>query len=82
MLVMKEVTISEFKANCLALLRQVQKTRKPIRVTRFGRPLVEIIPPSPERRADWLGSMRDTIEIVGDIVGPADEEGEWKVLRD
>ena len=80
---MKEVAISEFKAKCLALLDQVQKTRKPIRVTRFGKPIAEIVPPSPETaHASWIGSMKDTMKITGDIVSPANEESEWEVLRD
>jgi prevent-host-death family protein len=79
---MKEVAISEFKAKCLALLHQVQKTKKPIRVTRFGKPVAEIVPPSRAVQANWLGSMKHTIEIVGDIVSPANDENEWQVLRD
>ena len=79
---MKEVAISEFKAKCLALLQQVQKTRRPIRVTRFGKPVAEIVPPSPVIRHHWMGSMKHTIEIVSDIVRPANEENEWQVLRD
>ena len=39
---MKEVAISEFKAKCLDLLDQVQKTRKPLRITRHGKPVVSI----------------------------------------
>ena len=42
---MKEVAISEFKAKCLGMLEQVRKTRKPIRITRFGKPVAEVIPP-------------------------------------
>ena len=26
--------------------------------------------------------MKDSIEILGDIVSPASEEGDWEVLRD
>ena len=44
---MKEIAISEFKAKCLGMLEQVRKTRKPIRITRFGKPVAEVIPPSP-----------------------------------
>jgi hypothetical protein len=79
---MKEVAISEFKAKCLALLQQVQKTKKPLRVTRFGKSVAEIIPPSADAPAYWLGSMKCRIEIIGDIVSPAYEEDEWKALRD
>jgi prevent-host-death family protein len=80
---MKEVAISEFKAKCLALLDQVQKTKKPIRVTRFGKPVAEVVPPSKDKDArDWLGSMKDKIEIVGDIISPASDPDDWEVLRD
>jgi prevent-host-death family protein len=80
---MKEVAISEFKAECLALLDQVQKTKKPIRVIRFGKPVAEVVPPSIEERADdWLGSMKDKIQIVGDIISPASDPDDWEVLRD
>jgi prevent-host-death family protein len=44
---MKEVAISEFKAKCLALLDEVQKTKKPLLVTRFGEPVAEVVPHSP-----------------------------------
>ena len=80
-MVMREVAISEFKAKCLALLDQVQKTKKPIRITRFGKPVAEVIPSSPSSNSDWMGSMKNSIEIVGDVVSPADEENEWEVLR-
>jgi prevent-host-death family protein len=78
---MKEVAISEFKAKCLALLEQVQKTKKPIRITRFGKPVAEVVPTSPTSPPDWMGSMKDSIEIVGDVVSPANEESDWEVLR-
>ena len=47
---MKEMAISQFKARCLAVLEQVRKTKRPIRVTRFGKPSAEIVPASPEAR--------------------------------
>jgi prevent-host-death family protein len=79
----QEIAISEFKAKCLALLEQVSKTKKPIRVTRFGKPVAEVFPPSPaEKDADWLGSMADTIQILGDIVAPVIEETDWEALHD
>jgi len=79
---MKEIAVSEFKAKCLSLLDQVQKTKKPLLITRFGKPIAEVVPHSPTRSADWIGSMRGTVEILGDIVSPANEESDWEVLRD
>jgi prevent-host-death family protein len=79
---MKEVAISEFKAKCLALLDQVQKTKTPIRVTRFGKPVADVTPAAPAHTSDWIGSMKNEIEILGDIIAPASDEDEWEVLRD
>jgi prevent-host-death family protein len=79
---MQEAAISEFKAKCLALLEQVRKSKKPIRVTRFGKPVAEVILPRPAAAdTDWLGSMADSMEIVGDIVSPVIET-DWETLSD
>ena len=80
---MEQIAISEFKAKCLALIEQVRRTKKPIRITRFGKPVAEVVPPSPsEKPVEWLGSMADTIEILGDIVSPVMEESDWEALRE
>jgi prevent-host-death family protein len=79
---MKEVAISEFKAKCLALIDQVQKTKKPILITRRGKPVAEVVPPTPVRSNDWIGSMRGTAKILGDIISPANDPEDWEVLRD
>jgi prevent-host-death family protein len=80
---MQEIAISEFKAKCLAVLEQVRATKKPIRVTRFGKPVADVVPPTAVvDRAAWIGSMKSTMKIVGDIVSPATDEDEWEVLRD
>jgi prevent-host-death family protein len=80
---MKEVAISEFKAKCLGMLEQVRKTRKPIRITRFGQPVAEIVPPTKQPRPkSWLGCMAGTIEIVGDIVGPTGSLDDWEAARE
>ena len=79
---MEKIQISKFKANCLAVLDRVAKTHKPVLVTRFGKPVAQIVPPPRrDRREGWLGCMRDRGRIVGDIVGPASEASEWEVLE-
>jgi prevent-host-death family protein len=74
---MQEIAISEFKAKCLAVLEQVRATKKPIRITRFGKPVAEVVPPTAvEDRAAWIGSMKGTMKITGDIISPATDEDE------
>jgi prevent-host-death family protein len=76
---MREIAISQFKATCLAVLEDVRRTRRPVRVTRFGKPVAEVIPPSVAAKESWLGCMRDSLEIRGDIVGPVRAFERWKV---
>jgi prevent-host-death family protein len=79
---MKEIAISEFKAKCLSVLDEVYKTKKAIVVTRFGKPVAEVIPPSAEVvSGSWIGSMQDSMKILGDIVSPASDESDWEALR-
>ncbi len=80
---MTEVPISEFKAKCLALLERVNKTKQPIRITRHGKPVAEVIPPAVAMdRSALIDSLKGSIEFIGDIVSPANDEDEWEVLRD
>lgn len=80
---MKEIAISEFKAKCLGILEEVRKTRKPIRVTRFGEPIADVLPPSPGKpKGRRLGSMADTGEILGDIVGPTGSLEDWDAWKE
>ena len=82
-MVMEEISVSEFKAKCLAIVERVRKTKKPVRLTRFGKPIAEVVPLSPVKmQGNWLGRMRGTAKIVGDIVSPAIDASEWEVLRD
>jgi antitoxin (DNA-binding transcriptional repressor) of toxin-antitoxin stability system len=79
---MEEIAISKFKATCLATLERVRKTRRPIRFTRFGQPVAEVVPPAPApRKRHWLGSLAGTIRIEGDIVASASDEKDWEVLN-
>ena len=75
---MNEISISKFKATCLAVLEQVRRTNQPIRVTRFGQPVAEIIPPKVERVGERkLGTLREGVIIHGDIVSPISSEDDW-----
>jgi antitoxin (DNA-binding transcriptional repressor) of toxin-antitoxin stability system len=79
---MEEMAISKFKATCLAALERVRRTGRPLRVTRFGKPVADIVPPSAERpQRAWLGALRGTLDIRGDIVAPSSELATWEALK-
>jgi antitoxin (DNA-binding transcriptional repressor) of toxin-antitoxin stability system len=70
--------ISKFKATCLATLERVRRTGRPLRITRFGKPVADIVPPAPARgERGWLGGLRDTARITGDITAPSSTLVDW-----
>jgi len=76
------LSVSQFKATCLAVLQRVKRTGRPVLITRFGEPVAEVVPPSrPASAGAWLGSMEGRATIVGDVVGPALESRAWRALR-
>ena len=81
---MEEIPISKFKATCLAVLERVRRTKQPVRVTRFGKPVAEIMPPAdaekPKRRIGTFGG--GYIDIHADIVGPIGDESDWDAARE
>ena len=79
---LQTIAISEFKATCLAVLERVRRTGTPILVTRRGKPVAEVVPPSLASTGDaWLGSMRATATIAGDLVAPASDGDDWEALH-
>lgn len=80
---MQTVAISEFKAKCLSLIEQVNKTKTPLRITRRGEPIADVVPASTEYgEKDWMGSMVGRMEITGDIVSPVIDAEEIEALKD
>lgn len=81
---MSEIAISEFKAKCLALIEEVNKTKKSLRITRHGKVVAELVPPSPAPKSrNILGSGADTFDILdNDIVGPIIDFNEMEIFRD
>jgi len=79
---MESMAISKFKARCLAVLEGVRRTKQPVLITRFGKPVAEVVPPSgPPRPKSWVGSRAGTAKILGDIVSPVSEESDWEAGR-
>lgn len=78
------ITISKFKATCLAVLEKVKCTGLPILVgTKHGKPIAIIDPPPPqEKKESWLGSFKSRGKICDDIVSPVVPKNEWNVLNE
>jgi prevent-host-death family protein len=78
---MKSIAISEFKARCLALLEDVARTGETLLVTKRGKPLARVTPGGNSAAASPQETLRGTVEIVGDIVGPVVPASRWNASR-
>jgi prevent-host-death family protein len=79
---MQEIAISEFKAKCLSILDEVNKTKKPIRILKRGKPLAEVVPPTPAPKRRKLGALAGQGAILGDIVSPIIDLNDIEAYRD
>jgi prevent-host-death family protein len=67
----------EFKAKCLKLLDEVAEKRESLVITKHGKPVARLVPMPPE--AEFIGSMRGSGIILGDIISPLDVE--WEAMK-
>jgi prevent-host-death family protein len=75
------IPAGEFKARCLKLMDQVRATRRPIVITKRGKPIARLVPVE-EETPSIFGRMKGTVTIHGDIVGPTSPTGEeWHAQR-
>lgn len=75
------MSVSKFKATCLAALERVRLTGQPLLITKHGKPIAHVVPaPFEPAGKSAFGCMAGTMEIKDDIVEPLPEE-EWEVLR-
>jgi prevent-host-death family protein len=72
------IKASEFKAKCLALLDEVERTGDHLVITKKGKPVAELVPHRPVKR-NLIGLLKGRGEILGDIISPI--EVEWEALK-
>ena len=77
---MKTIPAGEFKSKCLRLMDSVQRTGKPIIITKRGKPMVKLVP-ADQPMAEWFGRLKGSVKIGGDIESPIDPPDAWESSR-
>jgi prevent-host-death family protein len=60
---------------------RVARTRRPVTITKRGRPVARLVPIEPESE-DFLGSLRDRIRIAGDIATSVEPSERWETEQE
>lgn len=68
----RTMTATAFKARCLSVLDEVESTRRPVVVSKRGRPVARIVPAQDSDSSDLRGS----VIWAGDLVSPVGDDWE------
>jgi len=77
---MKRMPAGEFKARCLTVMDDVNKTRETVLITKRGKPVAKLVPAERMER-DFIGRLEGKIRITGDIESPIEPTEAWEALR-
>jgi antitoxin (DNA-binding transcriptional repressor) of toxin-antitoxin stability system len=78
---MKKMAAGVFKANCLAVMDEVQSKRITVVITKRGKPVAKLVPINAGKdKDDIFGFLAGKGTITGDVVSPALTPDEWGEL--
>jgi prevent-host-death family protein len=84
-MIMNSLTVSatDFKAKCLSMIEEMNRTKVPIVVTKRGKPVAEMYPARSETEVpkSFIGSMKGTVLRYDGPFAPAIDPGEWNALK-
>lgn len=65
---LQQIAAGEFKAKCLKIMDEINKTGKAMIVTKRGVPVMKVVPirNAKKKKDDFFGRLKGIIEIVGD----------------
>ena len=72
---MKTIAAAVFKAKCLTLMEDVRSTRRPLVITKRGKPMVKLVPVDGPKD-EFIGRLKGVFEVVGELDDDAPEPWE------
>jgi antitoxin (DNA-binding transcriptional repressor) of toxin-antitoxin stability system len=77
------VSATEFKAKCLALIDDMNRTKIPVVVTKRGKRVAEMRPAGADIDSDrsLIGWMKGSVLRYDDPFSPAIDPSEWNALK-
>jgi prevent-host-death family protein len=63
---MRTISAASFKAQCLTLMDDVRSTKRPLLITKRGRPVAKLVPVD-DRKDDFIGRLKGVFEVAPDL---------------
>lgn len=73
----KMVGKAEFKAHCLRIMNEAERTGETVIITQRGKPVMELKPIKPKERKPLFGCMKGSVTIIGDLDDEPAYDGPW-----
>jgi prevent-host-death family protein len=77
----KSIQISDFKARCLALIAEVERSGQSLTILKRGRPVAQVVPVVPREERYPQDTLAGTVEVLGDVVSPVLPASAWEAQR-
>lgn len=77
----RTIGAAEFKAHCLRILDEVERSGEPVTITKRGKPVAEVKPVEKKERKSIIGCMKGTVLRYDDPLAPA-YDGPWNAELD
>ncbi len=79
---MQEIQILNFKNKMYEIIELVIDSRQPVLISDKEKVLVKIVPVAYPEQETWLGCMKGTGKIKGDIITSAEDTDAWKAISE
>ena len=77
----KKIGAAEFKAHCLRIIDEVDRSREAVTITKRGRPVAEVHPVGKKKEEFAFGRLKSAVYSFQDPFSPA-YEGPWDAEKD
>jgi prevent-host-death family protein len=77
----KTIGAAQFKAHCLRILDEVDRSRETVTVTKRGRPVAEVRPIAKAERRSIIGALKGSVLQYDRPFDPAADPDEWRANR-
>ena len=77
----KTIGAAEFKAHCLRILDEVDRSGESVTITKRGRPVAEVWPVAKPERRSIIGALKESVLQYDGPAEPAADAEEWRANR-